>query len=420
LQRSSVVAILGWILLLLAPQTGNTQGSSCQLSIAGDGSSSASFDISGCAGDTVAVVVGAGGNQKQFPIGPGPDLSVPYNISQCDLDISGDRAVGLSYTLVVISGPDKGKASTTYTGTLNPDPSRPGDAPPTISFDSWPHPPGSYVRPDDAIALTVNAGDDVAVTEVKVTDPDGKMVLDKRPPPPPRQSKCHPRGHSVRLEIPKPYIVPENPPVPVIRFTAVARDSAGHETPAVAEYFTVATWNGLMLLDGKSTVPNNDCDAKWRVDVTLKTTPSNEVTGTAEARHPPVSCSKGYAGSRDTGDVIAFAVTGTFDGKSFTLFFNATRIGGSSPAWGIGGLHLLQLPSPAPIELKADSARQHADGRINLSNPGNVEGKNATSALSGTINLQCCFSEAPPTALPKSSPLFLGDDNQPDRFGGDR
>jgi hypothetical protein len=224
----------------------------------------------------------------------------------------------------------------------------------------------------------------------------------------------------VRLEIPKPYIVPENPPVPVIRFTAVARDSTGHETTAVAEYFTVATWNGLMPLVGSSKVPNNSCNARWRIDVTVKTTPSNEVTGTAEARHPPVSCSSGYAGSRDTGDVIAFAVTGTFDGKSFTLFFSAIRIGGSGPAWGIGGLHLLQLPAPAPIELKVDASRKYANGRIDLDNAGNVEGKNATSALVGTISLQCCSPEGPPTALPKSSPLFLGDDNQPDRFGGDR
>ena len=336
MRRSSVVAILGWTLLLLAPQTGSTQVSSCQLSINGDGSSSASFDVSGCAGDTVAVVVGAGGNQKQFPIGPGPDLSVPYNISQCDLDISGDRAVGLSYTLVVVSGPDKGKVSTTYAGTLNPDPPRPGDAPPTISFDSRPLPPGSYVRAGDVIPLIVTVYDDVAVAEVRVTDPDGKEVLRKRPTPPPQpKSKCRQGlGHSVSFEIPKPYIVPENPPVPVIRFTAVARDSAGHETTAVAEYFTVATWSGLMLLTGRNEVPNNMCSAKWRVDVTVKTTPSEEVTGTAEAHHPPVSCINGYAGRRDTGDVIMFNITGKFDGKLFTLFFKATRIRRVQPRLG--------------------------------------------------------------------------------------
>src|SRR5436305_283376 len=82
---------------------------------------------------------------------------------------------------------------------------------------------------------------DSGLTGIKVLDPSGQIILDKRiTPAPPSRTGCHqhPPGQIETFNIPTPYTVPPNPPTPSIRFTATARDTAGHETTAIAEYWT--------------------------------------------------------------------------------------------------------------------------------------------------------------------------------------
>jgi hypothetical protein len=398
--------------------TAGTPQESCQLSIRGDGTSTVFISASGCTGDTIGVVAGAQAHQKQFPGGPGPDLDRPFNVNQCDMDVNSDHSVGISYTLIVTSGPDKGQTSSVYSGTLDPDP-KPTDRPPTVSLSGVPL-PGTFVRSGDAIALRASAGDDYGVTQVKIFGPDGKILLDGHPKPPPplyTGSTCHPQvvDQHVDLDASKIYTVPSNPHVPAIQFKAWARDTAGQEASSTAEYLTEATWTGMMLLDGSGSVPGNTCTTQWRIALTVKTTAQSEVTGTAEARHPPLACR--YAGPRDSNAPMFFAISGTFQDRLFRLYFKPTA--GASIAWGIAGLHLLALPSPLPVELTlAPGDREYAKGAVARDNSGNVENKSGTAAIAGSAYLQCCFSEPKPSGPPKTPPIFLGEDGEQMHLGG--
>lgn len=414
LKRCSV----GFIALILGAAPSRAQDSSCQLSIRGDGTSTVFISATGCAGDTIGVAAGAQGHQKQFPGGPGPDLDRPFNVNQCDMDVHSDHSVDVSYTLIVTSGPDKGKTSSPYSGTLDPDP-KPTDRPPTVSLSGVPL-PGTFVRSGDTIALRASAGDDYGVTQVKIIDPDGKLLLDSRPKPPPplyAGSACHPQlvDQHVELDAAKTYTVPSNPNVPAIQFKAWARDTAGQEATSTAQYLTEATWKGMMLLDGSGSVPGNTCTTKWRIALTVKTTAQSEVTGTAEARHSPLGCR--YAGPRDSNAPMFFAITGTFQDRLFRLYFRPTA--GASIAWGIAGLHLLALPSPLPVELTlAPQDHDYAKGSVARDNSGNVENKSGTASIAGSAYLQCCSSESVPANSPKTPPIFLGEDGQQMHIGG--
>lgn len=419
MQRSLlVVVLLGWCLLLLTSQRGGTQASSCQLSITGSGTSTVFVEASGCSGDTIALLAGAEGNQKQFPLAQGPDVYLPFNLSQCDLDVRQDHGVALTYTAVVVSGPDKGMKSSSYSGTLDPDPPSPEDLPPTVSLDGNPS-PGAFVRPDDAITLSVTASDDVGLVAVKVTGPSGEPLLNERITPartPKGQSPCHQRstGQTETLQVPKPFVVPSDPPRPVIRFTALAIDTAGHKTPNTVEYLTEATWSGRLLLAGTGGVPGNICTTKWRIDLWVKTSAANEVSGTAQARHDPLGGCRWVGRPDNANSVIIFTINGTYDGKKFQLFFRATDIRGGEIAWGIGGLHLLMLPTPLTVELtQYPGDRDLARGTVARNNAGNVEGRDATASIAGDAMLQCCFPDSVPAPLEgpqKTPPIFLGED----------
>ena len=60
-------------------------------------------------------------------------MSQPFNVSPCDVGLNGDKAAAITYTAVVVRGPDKGRASAPYSGTMQPPP-QPDDAPPTITI----------------------------------------------------------------------------------------------------------------------------------------------------------------------------------------------------------------------------------------------------------------------------------------------
>jgi len=231
-----MLAAVALLVAMLLPNTGRAQdapAAGCTLAIEGSGSSSVFINASGCTGDTIAIIAAAGRKQQQFPPMPGPEIYQPWNIQPCDLGLDTDQPVPLSYTAVVVSGPDKGKTSAPYTGTLEP--SRPpDDAPPSISFSGTPT-TGTFVRTGDTIALTVTAEDDAGLTSLKVTDPNGQVILDKRiAPVHTAQNKCHshPEGQRETVTLPK-IVVPQDPPTPVIRFTAVARDTAGQDGPSI-------------------------------------------------------------------------------------------------------------------------------------------------------------------------------------------
>src|SRR5436305_3220126 len=174
-----MLAAVALLVAMLLPNTGRAQdapAAGCTLAIEGSGSSSVFINASGCTGDTIAIIAAAGGKQQQFPPMPGPEIYQPWNIQPCDLGLDTDQPVPLSYTAVVVSGPDKGKTSAPYTGTLEP--SRPpDDAPPSICF-SGTDTTFTFVRTGDTIALTVTAEDDAGLTRLKVTDPNGQVILD--------------------------------------------------------------------------------------------------------------------------------------------------------------------------------------------------------------------------------------------------
>ena len=153
----------------------------------------------------------------------------------------------------MVNGTNKGKTSAAYSGTIQPPP-KPNNSPPSVSMSGRPS-PGTHVRPGDIITLTVLAHDDIGLTAVKVLDPSGKIIFDKPitpAPPPPAGCHARPSGQSELFSIPTPYTVPSDPPTPSLRFTAIARDTAGQETPAVAEYWTKTVWTGRMILAGSS------------------------------------------------------------------------------------------------------------------------------------------------------------------------
>ena len=283
---------LGWRLsseapFLLLPVTGRAQ-SGCTLAVEGSGERGVVMvNASGCAGD-VAIIAKAGSNQKQFAIGSG-EVYRPSNLTPCDLGIAGDK-VSVTYTAVVVSGKDKGKTSAAYSGTIEPPPTPNDDAPPGVKVSGKPS-PATYVRPGDTIALTVDLTDDIGLTAVKVIDPSGAIMLDQRiKPPAPGAEGCHerPPGQTATFSIPKPYTVPPNPATPSICFTAIARDTTGHETTAFADYWTEAVWAGPMTLAGSAHAGTDTCTTTWRVEVSVKATPGDAVSGHAEARHTPI------------------------------------------------------------------------------------------------------------------------------------
>jgi hypothetical protein len=418
-RQAFLIAINLCFLLLTADASRAQGGAGCTLSIDGLGGTSAvMINASGCGGDTIAIDAGADGNEKQFPLGR-DEFSTPFNLTQCDLDLDRDRPVSLTYTAVVVSGPDKGLRSTPYTGTLAPD-SAAVDEPPGVSLTGKPG-TGNFVRSGDSIALSVTATDDFGLTAIKVTGPGGLALLDQPiTPAPSLGSKCHrrPARQSVTLDA-RPYVVPQNPPVPIIRFTAVARDTAGHESTSTAEYLTEATWTGNMLLNGSGGASGNICTSNWRIALTVKTTGSGEATGYAEARHTPIAGCR-YAGPRDNSNgVILFAIRGTFERERFRLFFEPKAMGGAGVAWGVTGLHLLMLPSPLPVDLTLfPGDYSYAKGPVTRGNSGNLEGSRASAFIDGQAFLQCCFKETgPPT--PQRAPLFLGEGQEPVPLGPD-
>jgi hypothetical protein len=288
-----LVAVVGWLFPLLpAAAQAQTAATQCTLTIEGSGGTGAVMvNASGCGGD-VAIIAKAGSNQKQFPVGSGAEIYQPFNLSPCDLGITGEKAVSVTYTAVVLNGVNKGKASPAYSGTIQPPPTR-SDAPPSVSFSGHPG-PGTFVKPDDSILLSVTARDDVGLTAIKVTDPEGHIILDRAIKPAPAPAgECHAKsgGQTETFDIRKPYVVPQNPPTPLLKYTAVVRDTAGHETTGFAEYWTEAVWNGRMIVETSGIGSNFVCRTNWHVELWIKTSPENEISGTAEGRHsPPLSC----------------------------------------------------------------------------------------------------------------------------------
>jgi len=412
--ETKFAAVIGLVTIvalsfLLLPVMGRAQtaATGCTLAIEGSGGTGAVLvNASGCAGD-VAIIAKAGSNQKQFAIGNG-EVYQPFNLTPCDLSIAGDKPVSVTYTAVVVSGKDKGKTSAAYSATMEPPPT-PGDSPPTARVSGKPS-PGAYVRPGDTIALTVDLTDDIGLTAVKVVDPSGAIMLDQRiKPTAPGHGGCHerPPGQSATLNIPKTYTVPPNPATPSIRFTAVARDTAGHETTAFADYWTEAVWAGPMTLAGSAHAGTDTCTTTWRVEVSVKATPGDAVSGHAEARHTPIVGCR-YSGAVEPLDT--FSITGATDGKTFRLFFKPT--GGVGIAWGIGALHLLALPSPLPVDLTRTRV-DTAQGKIGRDNSGPIEGKGASASIAGDIVLTCCFTDqGAPEPAAKRAPTFLGQDDK--------
>jgi hypothetical protein len=411
--RTVFVALLLATIMVLLPGAGwaQTAATECTLSIEPMGSDGSGgvimVNASGCSGD-IAITAKAGGNQKQFPVGSGPEIFQPFTLSPCDLGITGDKAVSVTYTAVVVSGTNKGKTSAAFTGTIQAPPA-PGDNPPVVQMSGRPS-PGTFIRPGDTITLTVHATDDIGLTGIKVLDPSGQILLEKKiTPVPPSRAGCHtrPPGQSETFSVPKPYTVPPNPPTPVIRFTAIARDTAGHETPAIAEYFTEAVWNGRMIVDTNGIGPGYVCTTNWHVELWVKTSPQNEVSGTAEAQHSPrLSCR--LATGPDPGGVTSLRITGTFDGKVFRLHFKA--IGGNYPAYGASGLAGLEWPTERTVELARDGD-QFAKGPVVYSGKGTVGGTTTISG-NGQAQLGCCFSDTGPAAPAKTPPVFLGEDDK--------
>ncbi len=400
------LATIVGVSFLLLPVTGRAQ-SGCTLAIEGSGGTGVVMvNASGCAGD-VAIIAKAGSNQKQFAIGSG-EVYRPFNLTPCDLGIAGDK-VSVTYTAVVVSGKDKGKTSAAYSGTIEPPPTPNDDAPPGVKVFGKPS-PATYVRPGDTIALTVDLTDDIGLTAVKVIDPSGAIMLDQRiKPPAPGRGGCHerPPGQTATFSIPKPYTVPPNPATPSIRFTAIARDTTGHETTAFADYWTEAVWAGPMTLAGSAHAGTDTCTTTWRVEVSVKATPGDAVSGHAEARHTPIVGCR-YSGTVEPLDT--FSITGTTDGKTFRLFFKPT--GGVGIAWGIGALHLLALPSPLPVDLTR-TREDTAQGSLGRDNSGPIEGKGASASIAGDIVLTCCFADqGAPEPAPKRAPTFLGQDDK--------
>jgi len=401
-----LAAIVGLSFLLL-PVVGlaQTAATGCTLAVEGTGGTGmVMVNASGCAGD-IAIIAKAGSNQKQFAIGSGGEVYQPFSLTPCDLGIS-EKTVSVTYTAVVVNGKDAGKTSAAYSGTIEPPPTS-DDAPPSVKFSGKPS-PATYVRPGDTIAPTVHLTDDIGLTAVKVIDPSGAIVLNKRITPTAPRGGCHerPPGQSATFSIPDPYIVPTNPATPSIRYTAIARDSSGHEITAFADYWTEAVWAGPMTLAGSAHAGTDTCNTSWRVEVSVKTTPIDAVSGHAEARHTPI------VGCRYTGTVESldtFSITGTTDGKMFTLFFKPT--GGVGIAFGIGALHLLALPSPLPVVLTR-TREDRAEGKIGRDNSGPIEGKGASASIAGEIALTCCFADQGAPEPAKRTPTFLGQDDK--------
>ncbi len=404
---------LSGVLVVLAAASALAQPASaegCSLSIEGDGGSSVWVNASGCSdNDTVVIEVSGPGKQHQFPGGQGAEIYQPFNISTCDLGINSGKATVVTYTAVVVSGTDKGRKSAAYNATVPPPPPPPADAPPSLSFSGRPG-PGTFVKPADSIVLSVTATDDVGLTYIRVTDPEGHVVLDRRIKPVPTQpGQCHSKGggQTETIEIPTPYVVPQNPPTPVLKFTAVVRDTAGHETPGVAEYWTEAVWNGHMIVESSGVGSSFVCKTRWNVELWIKTSPENEISGTAEGRHsPPLTCK--YASGPDPGGVTSIAVTGTFDGKLFQLHFNVT--GGNVVAYSVSGMAGLEWQTPQTVELRRSSIN-FAKGPVRFSGPGNL-GKTTTISGEGMATLTCCFTDAGPGSPAKVPPIFLGEDQK--------
>ena len=89
-----------------------------------------------------------------------------------------------------------------------------------------------------------------------------------------------------------------------------------------------------MMIDAAGVGPDYTCTTRWRIELWVKTTAKDEVSGTAEGQHAPqLSCT--FVGGPDQGGVTSFAVSGSFDGRAFRLHLKGT--GDSwftgSPAW---------------------------------------------------------------------------------------
>lgn len=409
-RRMVPASLLGCVLAAaaaLSPGIAMAQpATGCVLSIEPMGSNTGAVMVNagGCDG-AIAVIAKTGGNQKQFPVGRGPDIYQPFSATPCDLGVTGDKAVTVTYTAVVLDGANKGKMSAPYSGTVEAPPP-PGDNPPGVSMSGRPS-PGTYVRPGDTITLSVHASDDIGLTGIKILDPAGKMMFEQRvTPAPPAASGCHvrPPGQSETIDVPTSYTVPENPPTPSIRFTAIARDTAGQETKGFAEYWTETAWTGRMTLEGTARA-GDTCKTTWRIELSVKVSPSEEVSGNAEARHTPITGCR-FSGVEEQLDT--FAISGTTDGKTFRLFFKPT--GGIGIAWGLGGLHLLALPSPLPVDVIRTN-EESAEGRLSRDNAGPIEGKGASASISGTIFMTCCSSGFD-TEPARRMPTFLGQDDK--------
>jgi hypothetical protein len=237
-----------------------------------------------------------------------------------------------------------------------------------------------------------------------VSDPDGKIILDKRITPlRPTQDKCHSHsGQSETINVPNA-VVPPNPPTPALRFTAVARDTAGQETTATAEYLTEAVWTGLMNFRTTGDCHVQACMTSWRIDLSVKTTQQDEVSGTGLATHAPkLGCQ--YVGGPDPGGDTSAEIHGTYDGKSFRL--NVAVKSGNVVAYAVSGAALLQWPSLQTVELAG--GRDQVSGKLALTGKGTVGGS-CTASIEGQAYLRCCSSDsgaAPPLKVP---PVFLDD-----------
>ena len=396
-----------------APATPATTAKGCAISVAPPGTDDSGGSLvwaqaAGCTGDQIILVVN--GNNHEVDVGlRGPDFTYPYNTDPCALNAAPTQALTVTYTMKVTSGPDASMTSAPYTGKTTPGPST--DVPPNALVVGSP-PDGSLVHPGSNISLAVTGIDDIGVTAITVTADPGGTLANRQFTPRVQPSACHPTQDREQLKKVH-YRVPADVGNEVI-FTVSVTDTAGHQQTVALEYPTKIVWAGNLHAIGRGSVPGDSCQTTWNLDFRVTLGPKNAVTGEGVAHDNGIQGCRFVTGGARVGGTISFKVTGTYDGKTFTLQFVPTSIIAQID-WGITGLHLLATPSPMTIEVKQASSIRHADGTVDRDNAGNVENSVGTASLHGFVNMDCCYPNAGPSDSPTSAPTpgFQGGDDPP-------
>jgi hypothetical protein len=179
-----------------------------------------------------------------------------------------------------------------------------------------------------------------------------------------------------------------------------------------------------MLLNGVGVGSSFNCKSSAHIELWVKVSTTNDVSGLARAQHGAV---EGWTASpggcqqlpNSPGRFYYYSIKGTFDekGKLFRLNFTLSpNSGGYDAGYIQSGLLLLDSANnwstPWTIEIPRLGSRQAQEDHLSQTTPGDI-GKNSTVSATGWAQLECCSTDAGPevpTTAPKRPPIYTGED----------